>query len=534
LYKTNWDKVGDGINILMDSIDSFTSQTVWRSKYLENISKGMSENAAIKDADQFAENVMAGRSRGNQPTIFDSKNPLTKIFTVFQLEVNNQYGYMFKDMPQDMANESKAKLVKGYATMFLGAYVYNALYSSMVGRNVAFDPIGIIEELLRDLGFGDDEEEEEIAPVDAIMNLTDNILEDVPFIGGLLGGGRIPISSALPYGGIYEAYQGTLTDLSEGNTKNLTKEWLNPIYYLAMPMGGGQIRKTTQGLKMFDKDLPVAGSYTDSGNLRFPVEDNLKNRVQAGVFGQWANENARDYFENERNPLKEKQIQEFIDVDIPIKDYWQYREDLKGLDTLEEKFDFIADMDLPVAKKNILINNIVDRKEDVDLENYDDFANYDEFDFYTKNKDKYNFLQENNISYKEYKSSEEAKENYDSIYSWWKNNPEKVTVSKAVTNNVIEYRGYTSALNDIRADKDADGDSIRGSAKEKKKEYIWNLDIDDGAKYILFKSEYEADDTYNDDIVDYLNNRDDISAEDMITILKELGATVDAEGYIYW
>ena len=538
LYKTNWDKASEALGFLMESIDSFTSQTVWRSKYRENLSSGMSENEAIKNADRFAANVMADRSRGNQPTLFDSKSPLAKIFTAFQLEVNNQYGYMFKDAPQDIKNKSKARLIKGYATAFLGAYAYNALYSTLTGRDAALDPIGIIEDLMRDLGFGgDDEEEKEIAPVDVALNFTNNILEEVPFIGGLLGGGRIPLSSALPYGGIKEAYEGTLQDLSEGNKVALTKEWLNPIYYLAMPMGGGQIRKTQQGLGMFSNEHPLAGSYTDSGNLRFPVDDTPLNRIQAGIFGQYANKNARTYFDEGYAPLKEKQIQEYKDVEMPIEDYWKYREKLKGLDGLEEKFDFVAGMDIPVEKKNILINNIVDRKEKVDLENYDDFESYEEFDFYAKNTEKYEFLQENNISYKEYKSSEEAKENYDDIYSWYKNNPEKVTFSKAITDSVVEYRKYTSDLYEIRADKDSNGDSISGTAKAKKKEYIWSLPLDYGQKIILFRSQYssKADKAaYNRDIVDYLNSREDISYDEMNTILRELDFTVDDEGNIYW
>ena len=95
----------------------------------------MSETDAIKNADRFAENILAGRSRGNMPTIFNSKNPITRMLTSFQLEVNNQYGYMFKDLPQDVGNKSKAKLVKGYLGMFVGAFAYNALYSSLTGKN---------------------------------------------------------------------------------------------------------------------------------------------------------------------------------------------------------------------------------------------------------------------------------------------------------------------------------------------------------------------------------------------------------------
>jgi hypothetical protein len=534
LYQTTWDKIGDKASILMDVIDGFTSQTVWRSKYLENISNGMSENEAIKDADQFAENVIAGRSRGNQPTVFDAKNPLVKALTAFQLEVNNQYGYMFKDMPQDMQNESKAKLVKGYATMFIGAYVYNALYSSLTGRNAAFDPIRIIQDLLRDIFGGDDDEEEEIAPSKVIMNFADDIIEELPFVGSMVGGGRMPISSALPYGeGVYEMFKGTLEDIESGDYKTLTNEWLNPLFYLAAPLGGGQLRKSYQGMKMFDKDNAVAGvtgSYTDSGNLRFPVEDTLGNRAKAFVFGQYANKNARKYFDEGYAPLKEKQIEEYAEVELPIADYWKYREGLKDLETLNEKGDYIGGLDLPISKKNILINNIADRETPIDYTDYHKYSNFEEFDFASRYPEKYAVLKEQGISVEDYKENyEESAFRYTDDFAWASDNPEKYVVSKAITNDVMEYRRYTSDLYNIRADKDSNGKSISGSAKRKKKEYIFGLDIDDGAKYILFKSEYKADDTYNHEIINYLDSRDDISWDEMATILEELDFKVDRE-----
>lgn len=526
LYKTGWDKVSDKAAFMMNVIDNITSQTVWRSKYLQNIHEGMSEVEAIKDADQFAKNLMAGRSRGNQPTIFESKNPLIKICTAFQLEVANQYGFMFKDTPQDSKNA--VRLVKGYATAFMGAYLYNALYSSITGRDAAFDPIGIMEDLLRDMGIFDDDEEEE--PKDIILNFADSIVDELPFVGGLSGGGRIPMSSAMPYDGIGAAFEGIVTDVSEEDYKSIAKEMLNPLYYLIMPIGGGQIKKTVEGLSMFSDDHPVAGSYTDSGALRFPVEDNFGSKVKAGLFGQWANKNARDYIEQGRKPLEEKQLQEYIDLEMPIQDYWEYRDGLKKQETLEDKFDYIAGLDVSVEQKNIMINNIVDRKEDVDMERYDEIGDYDEFDFYSKNKEKYEFLQENGISYEAYTASDESKETYDGIYTWVKNYPNKVTVANAVTDNIIQYKNYTSALDEIRADKDSNGNSISGSAKAKKKDYIFSLDLDEGQKYILFKTEYPKDDTYNYEIIDYLNSREDISYEEMNTILRELGFTILDDG----
>ena len=517
LYKTGWDKASEKAALMMEAIDSFTSQTVWRSKYLQNISEGMSESAAIENANQFAENVIAGRSRGNMPTIFDAKNPVTKLFTSFQLEVNNQYGYMFKDAPIDSKN--KIRLVKGYAAAFLGAYAYNALYSSLVGRDAAFDPISIIEDLFKDI-FDDDEKE----PEDILLGFTENVLDEVPFVGGLLGGGRVPVSSAIPYGGDYESF---IRDAA--NAELSVKEMLKPIYYLAMPFGGGQIKKFNEGMGMFSDEHPVSGSYTESGKLRFPVEDTPLNRMQAAAFGQYASKNAREYFDNDYAPLDEKQIQEYIDVDIPIRDYREYQEGLKGLGKVDEKFDYISGLDLPVSKKNILINNVVDRKDHVDLEGYEDYSDYEEFDFATKNPEKWEFLQANSVSYDEYNASDESKD----AYTWAYKNPESYTLSKAVSDDVVTYRQYASDLDKIHADKDANGKTIKDSRKAKVIEYINGLDIEYGAKLVMYRYQYDGDDTYNQEIVEYINSRDDFTYEDKVTILTKLGFRVEADGQIY-
>lgn len=121
------------------------------------------------------------------------------------------------------------------------------------------------------------------------------------------------------------------------------------------------------------------------------------------------------------------------------------------------------------------------------------------------------------------------KTEYDFAYEY----PEKYAVAKSV-GGYDAYKTYSSELYDIKADKDENGKSISGSRKEKVIEYINNLDADYGEKLILFKSEYNADDTYNYEIIDYLNSREDISYEEMETILKELGFTVKADGTIEW
>lgn len=573
LYKDAWDKIGDKVGGLMEVVDNFTSQTIWRSKYHENIKNGMTEEQAIQNADQFAENVIGGRSKGNMPTIFHAKNPVTKMLTSFQLEVANQYGYMFKDMPQDIGEKAIGKLVKGYATMFVGAYVYNTLYSSIVGRDVAFDPIGIIEDFIKDLVGDDDDEEKDVAG--AVGNLASNIADEIPFVGGLLGGGRIPISSALPYNAsIPDAY----ADVTEGDWKSVMDEMSKPLYYAVLPMGGGQIRKTVQGLSMFDEDHPVSGSYTKSGSLRFPVEDTFLNKLQAGVFGQYASKNAREYFDREQAPLKEKQIQEYIDVDLPISEYWDYREGLKGLTKLSDKADYINSLDLPIDKKNLLVNNQSDREEPIDLTGFnDDFENFEEFDFAVNNPEKYE-VAEKVGGYKKYKRYQEGMkdmklsekadyifdlnltieqknalingetdrkepidltghENYNSFeeFELAKENPKKYSASLVI--GYDDYIGYMDEIGEIRADKDSNGKTINGSAKRKKTDYINSLNLDYGQRIILYRSLFDSESDkrmYNADIVEYLNNRDDISYEEMVTILESLDFKVYSDGTVKW
>ena len=143
---------------------------------------------------------------------------------------------------------------------------------------------------------------------------------------------------------------------------------------------------------------------------------------------------------------------------------------------------------------------------------------------------KYKWFKENNISYDDYLTADEDGKN---AYTWAYNNPEKYTVSKTVVNDVVEYRSYTSDLNDIRADKDENGESISGSAKEKKIEYINNLDLEYGQKIVLYKMQSKSDDTYNQEIVEYLNGFEDLTYDERITIFTELGFTVQ-DGYVYW
>ena len=121
------------------------------------------------------------------------------------------------------------------------------------------------------------------------------------------------------------------------------------------------------------------------------------------------------------------------------------------------------------------------------------------------------------------------KKEYDYAYE----NPEKYAVAKSV-GGYTAYTDYMNGLREIKGVKDENGDTISGSRKENVIDYVNNLNADYGVKIILFKSMYNSDNTYNMDIVDYLNNQNGLTYDERRMILTELGFTVDADGNVYW
>lgn len=377
LFKTGLQKVTDKAGIIFEAIDHFTSETIVRGKYYENLKKGMSETEAIKNADEFAKDVMAGRSQGDAPTVFNSKSPIVKLFSAFQLEVNNQYGYMFKDLPVAVKNEGIGKLIFAFLKMFLGAWLYNKLAESITGRKSAFSPIDIIGESV------------EIATNDRLdfftkgTKITKNISEEIPFVGGLLGGGRIPISSAFPDTETTFRSASNLfkDDKRDKAIKDLSKELSKPLIYIVLPFGGGQLKKTYEGLSMFYNDKEIKGNYRTNGDLNYPVANTLPKKIQAGLFGKYASSEAREYYDNGgKDYLGKNQQKQYQALKIPISDYWEIKSNISKIKsqlknsgkTEEERkkifYEYIDSLDVSNIKKSILKKSIYKSYDEADGE----------------------------------------------------------------------------------------------------------------------------------------------------------------------
>lgn len=347
LYKTSLEKISDKTSFLFNAIDNVASNIIVRGKYLDNIDKGMTAKEAMKNANSFGANVMADRSKGALPTLFEEKNPISKAFTQFQLEVNNQYRYMFKDIPRDLKDKGLANIALAYFKMFVAAYLFNWTSEKITGRKSAFSPIDIAVDSFETLNTPN------MNTAEKLINVGTDIVQELPFIGGLAGGGRIPVSGAIPDAeNTFKAISGLVT--GEINSSKAVKTLLNeiskPASYLLLPFGGGQVRKTVEGVGT----ILAGGSYgVDSEGketLKFPVEKaNLGTYMKAGIFGKYALPEAKSYADNNYKSLNAKQTEMYKYAKLPYKQLLEYTN--SKLKKKEDKIKYLQDQNWTEQQK---------------------------------------------------------------------------------------------------------------------------------------------------------------------------------------
>ena len=383
LYQTKLDKVSDFAGGLMDLMDKFTTQSIWRGRYYDNLKKGMEEATAIREADDFSRRLFGGRSKGAVPPLLQAKNPIAKTLTMFQLEVNNQIDFLTKDVPKE-ARGNVAKGLWQYAKILAFSYVFNDIYEKMTGRRSALDPVGIAAQaygdatgeyirnsfdiaadLMQGEGLQLTEQDKEKSPDQVISNLIGNIGGNVPFVGGLLfDGGRVPQSSAIPnllnIGTAAAKEFGGKAD--EGYAMSVAKEELEkPLWYILPPVGGGQLRKTWHGLNTVkNKGRFKQGSQGEQ--LQFAIDGTPKEAIQAGIFGQWALPEGQAYLNGEsglsvKATEQYRQMQEKYGTET--KPYFETYKAVAKAEGKTDKWTALQKSGLSSAEKEeIYLNNI--------------------------------------------------------------------------------------------------------------------------------------------------------------------------------
>lgn len=399
LAMSTMDKVSAGAGWLMESVDTFTTGSVVRARYYQNLRRGMSETSAMQEADQFASGVMADRSKGSTPTLYSARNPLVKLFTQFQLEVNNELSWIFKDMAREERKKGVAALAKAMFKFLIGAWIYNEFYESIVGRRAALDPLDIINDTVGDFtGYqlpntvqaavsGKwDFTKEKPGTEQAITNLEGAILSELPGMqvvnvlgldekwGVDIDSGRIAIDSAIPsFAKIRKAIWSSNEDMAPAKkAKTITDELIKPGLYLATPFGGGQIRKAYQGATAAAR----GGSYTVDNEgrdiLQYPLyndnaADRAKSWAQALLFGKTATEEAQSWVESGFKSLSAKETaayQGMTEGGTDQRESYAFVTAMKKVDDKNAKLAMLYAYDIPQNAKTAYYYSVMASDEE--------------------------------------------------------------------------------------------------------------------------------------------------------------------------
>ena len=399
LAMSTMDKVSAGAGWLMESIDTFTTGSVVRARYYQNLRRGMSEMSAMQEADQFASGVMADRSKGSTPTLYSARNPLVKLFTQFQLEVNNELSWIFKDMAQEERKKGVAALAKAMFKFLIGTWIYNEFYEAVVGRRAALDPLDIINDTVGDFtGYqlpntvqaavsGKwDFTKEKPGTYQAIKNLEGNLISELPGTQALtilgvdealgldIDSGRIAVASAIPnLGNIEKALLAKNEDMAPAKkAQTIGNELLKPGLYLATPFGGGQIRKAYQGATAAAR----GGSYSVDNEgrdiLQYPVyndnpADRAKSWAQALLFGKTATEEAQSWVESGFKSLSAKETaayQGMTEGGADQRESYAFVTAMKKVDDKTAKLTMLFAYDIPQNAKTAYYYSVLASDEE--------------------------------------------------------------------------------------------------------------------------------------------------------------------------
>lgn len=302
ILPTKYEKITGLMGAPFEMVDKFISRLAVTSKYYEGLSYGLSKEAAMTRADNYAGRVIGSRSTGDLPNIMKSKT--LGFFTQFQIEVNDNLQVLIHDIPQwskenvkkgehiydlvekkdEAGNSQWAPRNKNYAKIaaMLGGFLIfshlvNYFLKKVKGSGKGLDLIQFGLDLA---GLNDDgipfypvknPEHESLAK--RALTAGGDLLGELPFTNFLTG--SIPAASALPNPA---AAMGGKTTWSH---EFLTKPFKN----LISPVGGGsQLFKTAGGLSDFLKGYKTSAS----GKTKYPIEKTTGNAVKAALFGSGA------------------------------------------------------------------------------------------------------------------------------------------------------------------------------------------------------------------------------------------------------
>ena len=327
-------KYTDAASIPMEAIEKFTGELSWRSAYNEALSKGLTGDAAIRQADLATKATLAGRGIGDRPLAMNSK--VLGVFTQFGLEVNNMRLQFFKDFTP----AQKAKFI-------IAAAAANYGLKMVTGQEQLPDFLKATIETYKDFTNGEDDAN------DSLLNNTAQAGQR--FLGE--ASKFVPGGPALVGAFIDDKTKKTIfgedSDISRYGTPAVSKlikaglaagEGLSSgdagkigTAMLDIVPTGAQIKRTIQGATAL-KD----GYTQDSkGNIQTPVDRSPTNIVKGMLFGKNALDEQKQFYDTKQHALSDKDSAAFREMlsnnPEEAKQYYNLVQDSRKMDILEKR-----------------------------------------------------------------------------------------------------------------------------------------------------------------------------------------------------
>ena len=376
LSQSSMDKASEIAGWVMEHIDGFTTGSIVRARVIENMQRGMSQQSALEEADQFASGIMADRSKGATPLMYTVRSPIVKMFTQFQLEVNNELSWIFKDMLPQERKKGVLALVKALLKFAIGAWLYNEAAEAIFGRRPALDPLDMLNDTVGDVSgykvpntwqamaeYGVkpknwDYTTEKKTPEEVWKGFASRVVDELPntqllamfgldeWMGLDLQGNRIAVISAFP--DMEKVNKALLSSKEDMATKKkaqvLVDELSKPLSYAALPMGGGQARKSLQGIMSVVNGGKYKLNNEGEQQLQYPTYTDRPGDVplklaQGVLFGRTATQEAQDWIENGFKSLSVKETKAYQAITEGGEDQRKTYTFVQAIKNVEKEYD---------------------------------------------------------------------------------------------------------------------------------------------------------------------------------------------------
>lgn len=272
----------DVLMSIMEMADQFTVGASYEAFYRKAVLDGLFPDAAKEYAD-----IMTGKTQANYfkealPPFLNTTEG--KTIGQFGTYTMNQWEMIRKDLGKKFLDGGKSQknlrsMFKQFLVFLVSAYLIDALSEKTFGRQ-PYDVKSLTDETVKLVEGKSDFGKEAGA-------LKNTVASYVPFMGSVKYKSMPPV---FDFGG--DVINATLGSGAAQQTaiNNLSEKW---IYNILLPYGGGQARKTLQGIQAVSGvNLP----FVKNTSKNIKISDNI-DKAKAIIFGVSATQASIDYYD---------------------------------------------------------------------------------------------------------------------------------------------------------------------------------------------------------------------------------------------